>query len=343
VRNNSTEWIDIQKEFFYKLYIPTLKKHYLEGDVVIHCGDVFDAKQNINTLVMNEALDIVKSISDICPVYIMLGNHDLYRKNNNDINSCKFFRYMSGITLVDNTLTLDAVSNKKLFLMAWQNTKQQQKDTLLSNMANYLFCHTDVNNIQYNSFIKITDGTPPAQFKNFDFTFTGHIHHRQELGNSIFVMGSPYSMTMADVDNTKGFYLLDLETDVFTFFENTISPVFRKFDIFAIKDFRMDTLRKLFKNNFVSITTPVNLTSYVNTHRLNELFPEAKKLTVKSYRLPTNQVGEILEKEDVQPMSILEHIINYTKSVHGKDEKTTKVLIDGFVELHNQALAMQTL
>src|SRR5574343_417982 len=77
VRNSSNEWMEIQKEYFYNFLIPLLKKESKKGDILIHCGDVFDSRQSINLFVMNFALEIFEELAKILPVIILLGNHDI--------------------------------------------------------------------------------------------------------------------------------------------------------------------------------------------------------------------------------------------------------------------------
>ena len=48
VRANSVEWLEIQKQFFEEVFIPTLKKNVKPGDVLIQVGDTFDNRQSIN-------------------------------------------------------------------------------------------------------------------------------------------------------------------------------------------------------------------------------------------------------------------------------------------------------
>jgi calcineurin-like phosphoesterase family protein len=60
VRANSIEWLDIQKDFFEEVFIPTLKKHVQPGDVLVQVGDTFDNRQSINIKVLNYAVIYLK-------------------------------------------------------------------------------------------------------------------------------------------------------------------------------------------------------------------------------------------------------------------------------------------
>jgi DNA repair exonuclease SbcCD nuclease subunit len=56
VRSNSLEWLEIQQEYYDKVFIPILKKNFREGDVLVQVGDVFDNRQSINLKVLHYAV-----------------------------------------------------------------------------------------------------------------------------------------------------------------------------------------------------------------------------------------------------------------------------------------------
>ena len=58
VRSNSKEWCDIIQDYFQDFLIPLLKKESRPGDVLVHCGDVFDSRQSLNLYVLNLSISI---------------------------------------------------------------------------------------------------------------------------------------------------------------------------------------------------------------------------------------------------------------------------------------------
>ena len=86
VRANSMEWLEIQKDFFENLFIPTLIKHVKPGDVLVQVGDTFDNRQSINIKVLNYAVTLFERLGEILPVHIICGNHDIWAKKSNEIN-----------------------------------------------------------------------------------------------------------------------------------------------------------------------------------------------------------------------------------------------------------------
>ena len=75
-------------ELFYKnVFFPALEEHGI--DTVIHMGDAFDSRKGIEFKALEWAKRVVfdplkeRNIT----MHLMVGNHDAYYKNTNNINS----------------------------------------------------------------------------------------------------------------------------------------------------------------------------------------------------------------------------------------------------------------
>jgi hypothetical protein len=55
--------------------------------------------------------------------------------------------------------------------------------------------------------------------ERYDRVFSGHFHCRQEKDN-VYYLGTQYQITFADLNETKGFHVLDTDTREITFVEN---------------------------------------------------------------------------------------------------------------------------
>ena len=97
VRSNSMEWLQIQKDFFENEFLPTLKKHYKPGDVLVQVGDTFDNRQSINIKVLNYAINIFERLGEILPVHIIVGNHDIWAKKTNEITSIDSLKWIPNV------------------------------------------------------------------------------------------------------------------------------------------------------------------------------------------------------------------------------------------------------
>jgi len=226
------KWMNIQFDFFYKQFIPYLREHAREGDVLIHGGDLFDNRTSIPIIVQNKVEELLIEISKILPIHIIVGNHDNWNKGDNSINSPKLFRHLSGVHVYEKTTKL-TIDGKDIVLMPWVEYKNNMIEEIKNNDGDYLICHSDLNGCKMHlSSVanRNKNKIEVEEFKKYKRVFSGHIHIRQVKRNFEFI-GSPYQMDRNDYDDKKGFTILDLETEKTQFVENKTSPTFKRFKI----------------------------------------------------------------------------------------------------------------
>lgn len=251
VRNNSIEWLEIMKEYFYEFFIPLLKKEKKEGDFLVHVGDVFDSRHSLNLLVMNEGMSIFEEISKIMPVVIILGNHDIYKKNSNEVNSVKILKWIPNIKVLEEPEVI-TVSGKKILFMPWRAGHTEEIECINNNPADFMFCHTEMQGLKFNKHTTIETGLELKELKKFRKVYAGHIHFAQEKGN-FRMLGCPYPMTRSDMNNEKGIWCLDLVSEEELYYPNTISPKFIRILFEKVLEMEEDEAKVYFKNNFVDI------------------------------------------------------------------------------------------
>ena len=323
VRSNSREWMDIIDDFFKNEFIPTLRKNYRPGDIVIHCGDVFDSRQSINLYVMNKALDIFEEIAAIAPIYAIVGNHDIFMKYSNEINSLKVFKHMNNVSIFENPQVIQTPT-KRLLLMPWEEDHKAFHEIISSPQykADILFCHTDIKGMSFNKFVKIEEGCEPIDFGDYERVYSGHIHYAQSFKN-IRMLGTPYELTRSDSGNQKGFWMLDIEKDEEVFYPNTRSPKFLRYRLEFILEQTMEWLVDAFKNNFVDITVTPEWSLKFPFSTLAEKVPGFRKINpiimTDQDSLTEGEDGQIIEQtSEINLISLIDEYIDslpYTENV----------------------------
>lgn len=283
LRNNSNEWIDQIREYFFDWFFPLVRKHYKPGDILFHLGDYFDSRQSINLKVLNLGVDVAEECSKIFRegVYIIVGNHDIWGKSNNDINSLKSLKWIPGINILEEPDTMIA-NGKKILLMPWRKDHEAESSFLESaDPHDILCCHTDIRGLKFNKFTRVETGSSVSEFEKFKNVYSGHIHYSQRSGN-INMLGSPYEITRSDMDNPKGITLLDLSTMEEIYFPNDFSPKFKRLYFNDILELNVDELEPIFRNNFIdimidpvmSLKAPLSiLTDLINSQRSLKFHP----------------------------------------------------------------------
>ena len=61
------------REVFRQLYEKLVEENV---DYIVHCGDIAHTKTQISPEFVEMCSDFFKSLADIAPTYIILGNHD---------------------------------------------------------------------------------------------------------------------------------------------------------------------------------------------------------------------------------------------------------------------------
>lgn len=327
VRNNSNDWIDIHSNYFKNWFIPLCKKIYRPGDCLVHLGDVYDSRQSLNLRVLNLGIEIFEELSKIFNdgIYILCGNHDIFAKNTNTINSLKSLKWIPKINIFEEPESV-IMGNKSIFLMPWRRDYQADTETIESAKEHdYMFCHTDLKGLMFNKFTRIEHGISYEQLNKFGRVYSGHIHYSQTSGK-IRMLGSPYQLTRSDTDNAKGITVLDLETGDEEYYENKYSPKFTRISFDKVLNSTPTELEPVFKNNFVDILVDPELAVKVPLGLLTEYVTPPIKI---SFTPITSAEQEVVDEGfhdlDGKSFSILELTKMYLEKCKFDEEKSAKI------------------
>lgn len=285
-RSNSVEWIEQMIDWFRSDFIPKVKAEYRPGDILIHCGDVFDNRQSVNLLVLHEGIKLFEELSHIFEngIYVIAGNHDVMRKTTNDVSSLDCLKYIPRVNIIKEPVVANFPTTTALF-MPWRTNDEEEKKCLKEfevESCNYLFCHTNIRNLRFDSRRDVEEGLFLDDINQFHRVYSGHIHWGQHRGN-VTMVGNPYQMTRSDAGNEKGFYLLDLETNQEIFFENNYSPKFVRVYLNKILESTMEELISITKNNRVDLYIP---SAYLMKYQVNPIIDLLAEITKKLDVIP---------------------------------------------------------
>jgi len=317
VRSNSREWMNVIEEFFTQQLIPLLKKEAKPGDILVHCGDTFDSRQSINLYVMNKAIDIMEEITHIMPVYTIIGNHDIFMKYSNEINSMKIFKHLKNFTVLENPTMLETHEGKKLFFLPWVDDHAELSEIAKDpkNSADVMFCHADVKGLSFNRYVKVDHGAEVDTFTGFHRVYSGHIHYAQKHKN-VRMLGTPYELTRSDSGNTKAIWRLDLTTDEEECWENVVSPRFLRYKLEWVMERSFEELQELFRNNFVDILITPEWALKFPLGTFIENFEGYRK--INHIIVSEDEIDQMNESEDgqiVEEISLLKMIDNYVDNL----------------------------
>jgi hypothetical protein len=214
VRNASEIYLDNAEEFYEKVFFPKCEEEGITH--IIHLGDYYDHRKFVNfrALTHNRKnfLNILrerKMTMDIIP-----GNHDVYYKNTNDLNSLKecLGHYMNEVNIIMEP-EVKEYGSLKMAMLPWicPENYEQSIEFVKTCEADWLGGHLELNGFEVLRGVVSHDGMDPKLFKRFELVLTGHYHCSSRRDN-IWYLGTQMEFTWNDAHDPKYFHILDTET-----------------------------------------------------------------------------------------------------------------------------------
>jgi len=207
------------REVFSQLY-ERLREE--KPDYIIHCGDIAHTKTQISPEFVDMCSGFFKSLADIAPTYIILGNHDGNLRNLSrqdaltpivsalDHSNLHLLKD-SGEVVLDDKFTINVLSVFE---------RDNWKNPTSSDRTNIALYHGSVSGVKTDTGWTMEHGEDDINiFNNFDYGFLGDIHKTNQTldkEGKIRYPGSTVQQNHGET-NDKGFLIWDiLDKDSFT-------------------------------------------------------------------------------------------------------------------------------
>jgi DNA repair exonuclease SbcCD nuclease subunit len=219
-------------ELFYKnIFFPSLKEYGV--DTVIHMGDAFDSRKSIDYQSLEWAKRVVFDPLMEYNVHMIIGNHDVYYKNTNDVNSPDLLLQKYSNIKTYSKATEVNIGGLDILFLPWINQENETETYQLikKTRSKCAMGHLELQGFRVNRQIIMEHGTDSKLFEKFERVYSGHYHTRSTDGR-VFYLGNPYEMYWNDVDDPRGFHIFDTETLEHT----TINNPYKLFHIIHYED-----------------------------------------------------------------------------------------------------------
>lgn len=197
-------------------------------DCVIFLGDWHQHRSSVNGLTLKYSYEGAKMLNDLgLPVFMIIGNHDLYNRNNRAVFTTNPFEALSNITLAyDKPVELkgnDAVVFPFLFEHEYHTVLPQYAD------RSVLFGHFEFKGFVVTGDTKTLDHGPEHTiFSKPKRIFTGHFHKRQSKDN-VHYIGNAFPADFSDAnDNERGLATYDFAKDEVEYIDWPKCPMYVK-------------------------------------------------------------------------------------------------------------------
>ena len=294
-RNDSLHFLDFYEKFYDETFFPAIDTAGITTLLIL--GDTFDRRKYVNFYTLQRAKKMFfdKLADRGIKVHMLVGNHDTYYKNTNDVNSPRLvLEEYDNINIIKNpdTLQLDGVS---VCMMPWicAENYDHSLQTLKLTEATICMGHFEIEGFQMYRGAPSHEGLEPKMFDKFDMVFSGHYHHKSSRGN-IHYLGNPYELTWQDHDDPRGFHILDLKTQELEFIQNP-NRMFKK----LIYDDKVDDIKTITSMDLAHLKT-----SYVKVVVVNKTNPYLfDTLINRLYQIGPIDISiaeDFTEQEDMQ-------------------------------------------
>jgi len=329
IGNGNPRMLKQQEDFYNNLVIPTLQVEKI--DMIVSLGDNFDKRSTIDINVLNEVKRFAYDKLKDYPLYIIVGNHNLYYRNTDKLNNIIVLNEYDNIHIVDKPIT---VNNVDLIPWVSEENKADVRDFIFTSNSKYCFGHFEFNGFPFDKtrIAEVEEKITQSSFKKYVKVFSGHYHTHSEKNNIIYT-GAPYQLTWIDYDDEKFIYILDTETDVIAIRKNN-DILFNKYNYDeALKLNRDQVEGKIIKVIYDSKITKDEVNSLAN--KLNELKPE--NLLMISNNIDNIKDVNLKDSLD-EGVSVWDNIDKYTKTAY-IDENEYKSLISILETSYKQSIS----
>ena len=220
-RNDQKEFLDYFFKFFDEVFFPYIKEN--EITEVIHLGDFMDRRKFVNFNTLNQVRSrIIQPLEERgITVHCVLGNHDTYYRNTNDVNSLvELFSKYDNFDVIDKPKVVD-FDGLCVGLVPWitKENKTECIEFIESCPCPIIGGHFELKGYEVIRGVKYDGGIDDKLFKNYEYVMSGHFHGKQSK-NNVHYLGTQYQITFADLEEQKGFHVLDTEDRSLTFIRN---------------------------------------------------------------------------------------------------------------------------
>ena len=338
-RNDSQIFLDFYEDFYKNVFFPKLKEEGIQNLLIL--GDTFDRRKyiNFNTLQRAKQMFFDQLEQNEIYTYMLVGNHDTFYKNTNEVNSVRILSPPDDhfLTVIDSPREIQ-VEGYKICMVPWICADNYQESLELINNTDALLCcgHFEIEGFSMYRGHPCQEGLKRELFRKFEYTFSGHYHHKSDSGG-IHYLGNPYELTWQDYQDPRGFHTLDLDSRVLTFHRNPYTMFHR-----VIYDDSNGVIEGLqtgyehLKDRYVKVIVINKVNPYLFDRFMDAIYsvePADVKI-VEDFSDPTEGLDDDMVDQAEDTLSILNKYIDTVDS-HLDNSKLKNIMRELYIEAVN--------
>ena len=302
-RNDNLNFNDYFYDFYEGLFFPYLQQNNIKH--CIHLGDLMDRRKYVSYRILKDFRErFIQPFNHLkINLHILVGNHDIYFRNTNDINSLNELlgQKHNNIFIYSEAQEVN-FDGFPILMMPWINPQNEiySFGMMDETKADTMMSHLEVVGFEMHGGHTSESGFDKSQFKKFDTVFSGHYHKKSDDGQ-IYYLGTPYQMTWSDYNCPKGFHVFDTETRELTRIVNP-QKIFEKIYYDDTQENYDNHDVDQYKNKYVKLVV-------VNK---NDLY-KFDKFTDKLFKADCHEVKIIEDFTDLDANTVSDDIVENTQ------------------------------
>ncbi len=334
IHQNSSLWHNISLEFI-KDFKRKIQNSNIEDIVIL--GDVHDDRSEIAVNTLDISYQFFKELEDF-NIKIILGNHDIYYKDKNDIHSLSLFKRWNNVEIIDKPLEFKQF-DKKILFMPWNTEKYLDN---IKEKYDIIFGHFEINGfyqtLQHSCVNKLESKNILEKAKK---VMSGHFHINDERiysNGEIIYLGSPYELNWNDYGVKKGFYLMNVNTLKHIFIENFISPKHKKIRLSELLNDKssLSNIKNDFNKNIINFIIDQDIQKDKLELLLNKLEKWNSLILNVDYEVNNKYINTDNKEYQYTNVNIDESIKEFIKTLDIPNDKNK--IIEKTIEIYQQSL-----
>jgi DNA repair exonuclease SbcCD nuclease subunit len=265
---------DYFEKFYKNIFFPTLKERNI--DTVIHLGDIFDNRKSTDYWSIEWTKRVVLDPLKDYDVHAIIGNHDIFYKNTNKLNSPHLLlKDYKNIHTYAYSKEVN-IDGREILFVPWIAPDEQERTISLieSTSAKVAMGHLELGGFYVHKGHLQETTRYDEYFKKFDRVLSGHYHTRSDDGR-VYYIGNPYQMYWNDYNDNRGFIIFDTE-------DLSIEYINNPYEMFKIIYYDEDNLQKNL-SEYENCIVKIIIKNKTNQKKYEKFFDSLLK--VKPYEL----------------------------------------------------------
>lgn len=207
-RNDNPNYHEYMYKFWQEQFFPYLEQNDIK--TIIHLGDILDRRKYVNFKTLTDFNNKIVSQFKKYDTHFIVGNHDTYYKNTNEVNAPKELLSQFKVYSDPQKIT---IAGHDILIIPWVTPENYDRTKMMleQETADIVMGHLEIKGFEMHTGHHSDVGVEKEMFKRFETVLSGHFHKKSDDGR-IHYLGTQYEITWSDYKCPKGFHIFDTGT-----------------------------------------------------------------------------------------------------------------------------------